>query len=126
MGNSFSRITDVTELEKLIDRSKQAPVVIFKHSLTCPISASALERMKAYDGEVDLVEVQRARDLSNEIAQRLGVRHESPQIIIVRNGQVIWDASHFSITAEAVSEAVRNGKATATADGTSGGPVAHG
>ena len=107
MGNNFSRITEVTELEGLIDRSKQAPVVIFKHSLTCPISASALEKMQGYEGDVDLVEVQRARALSNEIAQRLGVRHESPQIIIVRNGQVLWNASHFKITAEAVAEAVR-------------------
>jgi bacillithiol system protein YtxJ len=120
MGNNFSRITDVTELEKLIDRSKERPVVIFKHSLTCPISASAYERMKSYDGDVDLVEVQRARPLSDEIAQRLGVRHESPQIIIVRNGQVLWDASHFQITADKVAEAVRNGKTSATAEGTAG------
>ena len=126
MGNSFSRITDVTELEKLIDRSKKAPVVIFKHSLTCPISASAFERMKGYDGDVDVVEVQRARALSDEIASRLGVTHESPQIIIVSNGQVLWDASHFKITADAVAEAVRNGKTTATAEGTAGGPVTHG
>ena len=118
MGSNFLRITDVTELEKLIDRSKQRPVVIFKHSLTCPISASAFERMKGYDGDVDLVEVQRARALSNEIAQRLGVRHESPQIIIVRNGQVIFDASHFKITAAAVDEAVRNGKTPPAAEGT--------
>lgn len=109
MGKNFSRITDVTELEKLLDRSKERPVVIFKHSLTCPISASAFERMQGYEGDVDLVEVQRARTLSNEIAQRLGVRHESPQIIILRNGQVLWDASHFKITAEAVAEAVRGG-----------------
>jgi bacillithiol system protein YtxJ len=119
MGNQFSRITEVTELEKLIDRSKQQPVVIFKHSLTCPISASAFEKMKRYEGEVDLVEVQRARALSNEIAQRFGVRHESPQIIVVRNGQVLWDASHFKITSEAVAEAVQNGQARATADGAS-------
>ena len=121
MGNKFSRITDVTELEKLIDRSNQRPVVIFKHSLTCPISASAFERMKGYDGDVDLVEIQGARALSDEIAHRLGVSHESPQIIIVRNGQVLWDASHFKITADAVAEAVRNGKTVAPADNTAGG-----
>ena len=109
MGINFSRITEVTELEQLINRSKERPVVIFKHSLTCPISARAFEQMKNYDGDVDLVEVQRARALSDGIAQRLGVRHESPQIIIVRNGQVLWDASHFKITAAAVAEAVRNG-----------------
>ena len=117
MENHFSRITEVTELEKLIDRSKQGPVVIFKHSLTCPISASAFERMKGYDGAVDLVEVQRARALSNEIAERFGVTHESPQIIVVRNGQVLWDGSHFKITSEAVAEAVRNGQVRTTDDG---------
>ncbi len=120
MGNNFSRITEVTELEKIIDRSRQQPVVIFKHSLTCPISSSAFERMKGYDGAVELVEVQRARALSNEIAQRFGVRHESPQIIVVRNGQVLWDASHFKITSEAVAEAVRNGQTRATADSSVG------
>ena len=117
MGNHFSRITDVRELEKLIDRSRQQPVVIFKHSLTCPISSSAFEQMKSYDGDVELVEVQLARALSDEIAHRLGVRHESPQIIIVRNGQVLWDASHFKITADAVSDAVRNGKTPTAAEG---------
>ena len=117
MGNQFSRITEVTEVENLIDRSKRQAVVIFKHSLTCPISASAFEKMKSYDGYVDLVEVQLAGALSREIAQRFGVRHESPQVIVVRNGQVLWDASHFKITSEAVAEAVRNRQTQATDDG---------
>ena len=107
MENHFERVTDIKSLEGLTDRSKERPVVVFKHSLTCPISAAAYEQMEEFAGEVALVEVQRARELSAEIESRLGVTHESPQVIVLRNGQVVWNASHFKITAEAVGEAVR-------------------
>ena len=107
MGNHFVRITETQSFEELTDRSKDRPVVIFKHSLTCPISSAAYESMAEFDGEVALVEVQRARALSREIEIRLGVAHESPQVIVLSNGQVAWTASHFKITAEAVAAAVR-------------------
>ncbi len=111
MGNHFARITDSNSLHGLLERSRQAPVVIFKHSLTCPISASAYDQMSEYDGDVALLEVQRARELSNEIESKLGVPHESPQVIVLRNGEVVWNASHFKIRTAAVAEAVRNAKA---------------
>ena len=82
-------------------------MVIFKHSLTCGISAGAYDQMAELEGEVALIEVQRARELSREIEDRLGVAHESPQVIVLRNGQVVWNASHFKITVDAVAEAVR-------------------
>jgi len=106
MENHFVKVTETKALEDLADRSKQQPVVIFKHSLTCPISAAAYDQMAEFEGEVALVEVQRARDLSREIENRLGVTHESPQVIVLRNGQVAWNASHFKITATAVAAAV--------------------
>lgn len=68
--------------------------------------------MSGYEGEVALVEVQAARQLSNEIENKLGVPHESPQVIVLSKGQVAWDASHFKITAEAVAEAVRKAEGT--------------
>jgi len=107
MGNQFIRVTETSAFEELTESSKDHPIVIFKHSLTCPISSAAYERMEEFDGEVALVEVQRARPLSAEIESRLGVAHESPQVIVLSNGQVVWNASHFSITAEAVAAAVR-------------------
>ena len=107
MENHFVKVTDVGSLQELAGRSNEQPVVIFKHSLTCPISAAAYEQMAEFAGEVALVEVQRARELSNEIENRLGLVHQSPQVIVLRNGQVAWSASHFKITAEAVAEAVR-------------------
>jgi bacillithiol system protein YtxJ len=107
MENHFVKITDTKSFEELARRSKKQPVVIFKHSLTCPISSAAYKQMAEFDGEVALVEVQRARELSTEIEDRLGVAHESPQVIVLRNGQVVWNASHFRVTADAVTEAVR-------------------
>ena len=107
MENHFVKVTDIKEFEEMADRSKERPVVIFKHSLTCPISATAYNEMAKFAGEVALVEVQRARELSNEIENRLGVNHESPQVIVLSKGQVVWNASHFGITADAVAAAVR-------------------
>ncbi len=107
MENHFINVTDTKALDDLANLSKDRPVVIFKHSLTCPISAAAYNQMAEFEGEVALVEVQRARELSGEIEKRLGVAHESPQVIVLRDGRVAWNASHFKITADAVAEAVR-------------------
>lgn len=107
MENHFVKITDKKSFEELANRSKERPVIIFKHSLTCPISAAAYEQMAEFGGEVALIEVQRARDLSTEIENRFGIAHESPQVIVLRNGQVVWSASHFKITSAAVDDAVR-------------------
>ncbi|HEV7398292.1 MAG TPA: bacillithiol system redox-active protein YtxJ [Pyrinomonadaceae bacterium] len=108
MATHFVRVTETTSLDELTERSKERAVVLFKHSLTCPISARAYEQMAEFEGEVTLIEVQRARELSGEVEKRLGVAHQSPQVIVLRNGQVVWDASHFDITADAVAAAVRD------------------
>ena len=106
MGKHFDRIKDTKSLEELIARSNGSPLVIFKHSLTCPISAAAYEQMQRFNGEVALIEVQVAPQLSKEIESKFGVRHESPQVIVLHKGQVAWNASHFKITADAVANAV--------------------
>jgi len=101
-------ITDVESFEELANRSQSAPVVVFKHSTTCPISAAAYNEMSSFEGEVALVEVQNARSLSKEIEQKTGVAHESPQVLVLRKGKVVWDASHWKVRADAVQEAVNN------------------
>lgn len=100
-------IKDVESFDELASRSQNAPVVVFKHSTTCPISAAAYNEMSRFEGEVALVEVQRAGSLSREIAQRTGVTHESPQVLVLRMGKVVWDASHWKVKANAVQEAVK-------------------
>ena len=107
MGNQFTQITDTATLDQLIARSNDAPVILFKHSSTCPISSAAYQQMSQVETDVSLVVVQRARDVSNEIEARTGVQHQSPQAIILRNGQAVWNASHYDITAGAVEQAVR-------------------
>lgn len=107
METQFTPINDNGELEQVLARSHNEPVILFKHSTTCPISASAYRQMAQVNGDVSLVVVQRARDVSNEIEARTGVRHESPQAIVLRNGAVVWTASHFDITSDAVERAVR-------------------
>ena len=107
MENHFSKLTSDDSFAALVEKSNEHPVVIFKHSLTCPISARAYKQMSEFEGEVELLEIQRNSELSREIASRTGVQHESPQVIVLRNGQVIWEASHFDVTTDAVAEAVR-------------------
>ena len=110
-ATNFAPVTDAGELDALLARSHDAPVVLFKHSTTCPISARAHRQMAELSAEVAgriaLVVVQRARELSRRVAEQTGIQHESPQTIILRNGQAVWSASHFDITAEAVAQAVR-------------------
>ena len=107
----FFAVEDASALDELFARSEDAPVLLFKHSTTCPISAHAYREMSRLDAgaarSVALVVVQTARALSNEIAQRTGVRHESPQAIVLRRGQPVWTASHYDITAAEVERAVR-------------------
>ncbi|MDT7541512.1 MAG: hypothetical protein QOE33_1416 [Acidobacteriota bacterium] len=110
----FVEVDDSAALEELFARSASRPVVLFKHSTTCPISAHAHRQMSQLDrervGEVALVVVQTARTVSDEIARRTGVGHESPQAFVLRDGKAVWNASHFDITVEAVESAVTENK----------------
>ena len=108
METQFTDVADGAALERLFARSHEEPVVLFKHSNTCPISAMAYQRMKQCASGIALVVVQRSRELSREVEARTGVQHESPQVLVLRRGQSVWSASHFDITAEAVERAVRN------------------
>lgn len=107
MDNHFKTVKDLQALDALIESYGERPLVIFKHSLTCPISSAAFDQMEQYEGGVALIEIQNARGLSNAVETRFGVAHESPQVIVLRKGQVFWNASHFKITAESVARAVR-------------------
>ena len=107
MEKKFQRLADTTALDNLLDNSKRRPVVIFKHSNSCPISAAAYREMEQLDNEVVLVEVQSAREVSRELADITGIRHESPQVIVLRNGKAVWNASHFGVKAREVAKALQ-------------------
>lgn len=108
MEKHFSRVTDKTLLEELIVRSENEPVIIFKHSTSCNVSALAYKDLKRLGSQVNLVEVQVNPSVSEEIEKRTGLRHESPQVIVLRRGKAVWNASHWRINLNAVETAVRD------------------
>ena len=104
----------IDELEQLLIESSQRPLLLFKHSYSCGISAEALDELvdhlnsdAAETVRYAMVTVQTHRELSNVVARRLNVRHETPQALMIRDGHVVWTASHFRVTARAVGDAVR-------------------
>ena len=106
-------ITTVDEVSKVLETSEAGPLFLFKHSTTCPISASAHRRVvdfiktaPAGTPEFHLVKVIESRPASNDIAARLNVTHQSPQLILVDKGTAVWNASHGSITADAIETAL--------------------
>jgi len=106
------RIANPQELDELIERSKQGPVWVFKHSLTCPISSFAWEEYRSFvagrpedDAVYSLIEVQTARPASNAVAERTGITHQSPQALLLRDAKVVWHASHHAIRVRALEGA---------------------
>ena len=113
-GNSkldWKSLKTLDDLEAAIQRSYEVPVGIFKHSTRCSISAVALSRLeRGWDFEeeqapemyyLDLIAY---REVSNAVASKLGVHHESPQLILIKDGQDIYDASHSEITVAEIHE----------------------
>ena len=107
METNFSPVSDAAALEELFARSHEQPVLLFKHSTACPISARAYRQMEEVKTPVSIVVVQQSRDVSREVEKMTGVRHETPQALVLRNGRAVWNASHFDITADVVEQAVR-------------------
>ncbi|HET6567945.1 MAG TPA: bacillithiol system redox-active protein YtxJ [Rhodothermales bacterium] len=108
--DGFVRLDEEGHLDSLDARSFEEPVVIYKHSTTCTLSSWARDEMGAFVRESGLpvyqVVVQHARPLSNAIAERYGIRHESPQVILLFRGMPQFHASHRRVTAEAVQQAL--------------------
>lgn len=106
-------LLDVAALDAAIAESSQRPVLIFKHSRSCGVSCEALDELQAHldgsDGAVayKLITVQTHRPVSDAAAQRLGLRHETPQAILLRDGKIVWNASHFRITATQLDQILK-------------------
>lgn len=97
-------LADLGQLNEIIDLSNGKPVLIFKHSTRCSISRFAL---KQFENEFDLedkitlyfLDLLNHRDISNEIASRFQVEHQSPQLLLIKAGKCIFNAAHNSIDA---------------------------
>ncbi len=112
MHPELTQLTHIDEFERLLAESARHPLVLFKHSYSCGTSAEALDELLAHlDAHAGvarfaIVTVQTDRALSTAISARLGIRHETPQALLVRGGRVVWSASHFRVTAEEIGRAI--------------------
>jgi monothiol bacilliredoxin len=117
MVSPMTRLTtlaDIDALEAAIVESRERQVLLFKHSQTCGISCEALDELLAHldrgaaQADYKLITVQSHRLVSNEAARLLGIRHETPQAILLRDGRPVWNASHFRITAHLLDSALNS------------------
>ncbi|MFD1989589.1 bacillithiol system redox-active protein YtxJ [Paenibacillus nicotianae] len=110
---SVTQMTTTDQLQEALNHTTQKPLLVFKHSTRCPISAGAYSEFKSYlennpseDVDYGLVYVVENRDVSNAVAEHLQVKHESPQVILVKNGEPVWNTSHSKITVSSLREAL--------------------
>jgi bacillithiol system protein YtxJ len=112
MMGGMQPLTSLGELDTALARSSTRPIVIFKHSRTCGTSVQAFEEIeevlsRGLGAETFLVDVRAHRGISQAIAARFHVRHESPQVLLIQDGAVRWHSSHFRVTADAIAAAVQ-------------------
>jgi bacillithiol system protein YtxJ len=111
---NLTTVSGIEQLERLLATSAEKPVLLFKHSYSCGISAEALDELVAHldqetaDVTYAMVTVQTHRDVSNAVAKQLGIRHETPQAILIRDRRVVWSASHFRVNAASLGQALRS------------------
>jgi bacillithiol system protein YtxJ len=112
-GLHWTELTDLQQLDGIVSQSHQAPVMVFKHSTRCGISGIVLRNFERhYDIPGDdlspyYLDLLAHRDVSNEIARRFGVVHQSPQILLIRDGECFYTASHSDIDVGFIKEKIR-------------------
>ena len=111
---SWNDLTDLEQLNEIILLSNESPVLIFKHSTRCSVSRMALKQFEAESLQCNVFTQDKVtpyfldliayRDISNEIASRFQVVHQSPQVLLIKNGKSVYDASHSDIDANDLAE----------------------
>ena len=101
-------LNDEEQLKQIITKSQQRPQVIFKHSTRCSISSVALQRLQKAEQPSDIdfyfLDLIAHREISNKVTQVFGVNHESPQVLVIRDGQCVFDESHLGIHMDDILE----------------------
>lgn len=108
----WKKLKTESDLVEISKRSKEKPQVIFKHSTRCGISSMAknrLERGGSPQGlDFHFLDLLAHKPLSNKIATHFSVHHESPQVLIIKNGECVYDESHGGITMDEIIDQVNN------------------
>ncbi|MGE7765114.1 bacillithiol system redox-active protein YtxJ [Peribacillus sp. NPDC096540] len=104
-------INKIDSEEQFNELLNEDTFLLFKHSLTCPVSAEAYEQYEKYMAEnaqlkTAYLAVQEARPLSNYVAETYDIKHQSPQVILFKNGKPAWNESHWRITYDSLTKAI--------------------
>jgi len=112
LHSNWKTLDSEAQLKEVIKGSHERPVMLFKHSTTCGISAGAKHRLES-EWNIDpakmdfyYLDLLSFRSVSNLIAEKLNVIHQSPQIILVKDGVAVFNTSHHAIDATAVNNAL--------------------
>lgn len=101
-------LTDETQLQQIIEQSATRPQLIFKHSTRCGISSMArnrLERVQQPDNiDFYFLDLIQHRKLSQQVSGTFNIAHESPQVLLIKNGQCVYDESHSGISMDEIVE----------------------
>lgn len=102
-------LNEISQLDEIIEKSDKKPIAIFKHSTRCGVSRMVLNQFeKEYNledkMELYFLDLLQHRDISNAIAERFNVVHQSPQILLIRNEESVYDASHNDIQVEVLGK----------------------
>ena len=108
---NWNKLTSDAQLEVIKEESARQPILIFKHSTTCSISAMALSRMERnWSDQIGVkpyyLDLLANRPISSKIEREFGIEHESPQVLLIRNGECVYDASHMAISFVGLQQAV--------------------
>lgn len=105
---SWNNLSTQDEVDEIVKQSHERYQLILKHSTTCPISSMAKNRLESnwsFDNiDTYYLDLLAYRPVSNYIAEHLEVHHESPQVILLHNGEVVYDASHLDISNDEIAE----------------------
>ena len=100
----WNTLTDLHQLDEIVDISQNQPVVIFKHSTRCSISSTALSRFERAWGDTEnaafYLDLIAYRPISLEIAEKFGIQHQSPQVLVINKGDCTYSATHWDISVD--------------------------
>jgi bacillithiol system protein YtxJ len=106
---NWTELREEAQVGEILEESKKQPVLIFKHSTRCSISRTALDRLERnWKSEIKsyYLDLLSYRNISNQIAEYFSVEHQSPQVLIVKDGKPVYVSSHLAINASDINAAI--------------------
>ena len=110
----WNYLTREDQLQLIKEKSFTRPQVLFKHSTRCGTSSIALSRLdkavKTPGADFHFLDLIRHRNISNQVAEDFKVHHESPQVLLIKNGECVYEESHLGIIPDELFEQIDTGQ----------------